>query len=310
VTDSAQRLRFDVVDVFTDRPYAGNPLAVVHGADALDTAQLAAIAGEFNLSETVFPLTPTQPGASYRARIFTPVEELPFAGHPSVGVAWVLARDGVIGAGDAVQECGAGLLPVHVDAAGARVAGGRPGVGARLDGVTLAEAVGLTAADVDPGVPAGICAAGLDYPVLAVRPDAVARARAPEAEALRRVTQGLGLICVASVGGAGARSGSGSGAGSGSGEVHARMFGPGVGVVEDPATGSASVALAVFLVDRGLLAADGESAFTVLQGAEIGRPSRLDVRVVAEAGTAVRTSVGGRVVAVSAGELLIPPTGA
>jgi len=93
VTDSAQRLRFDVVDVFTDRPYAGNPLAVVHGADALDTAQLAAIAGEFNLSETVFPLTPTQPGASYRARIFTPVEELPFAGHPSVGVAWVLARE-------------------------------------------------------------------------------------------------------------------------------------------------------------------------------------------------------------------------
>ena len=85
------------------------------------------------------------------------------------------------------------------------------------------------------------------------------------------------------------------------------MFGPGVGVAEDPATGSASVALAVFLVDRGLLAADGESAFTVLQGAEIGRPSRLDVRVVAEAGTAVRTSVGGRVVAVSAGELLIPP---
>jgi trans-2,3-dihydro-3-hydroxyanthranilate isomerase len=295
VTDSAQRLRFDVVDVFTDRPYAGNPLAVVHGADALDTAQLAAIAGEFNLSETVFPLTPTQPDASYRARIFTPVEELPFAGHPSVGVAWVLARDGVIGAGDAVQECGAGLLPVHVDAAGARVAGGRPGVGARLDGAALAEAVGLTAADVDSGVPAGICAAGLDYPVLAVRPAAVARARAPEAEALRRVTRGLGLICVASVGGVGA------------GEVHARMFGPGVGVVEDPATGSASVALAVFLVDRGLLAADGESAFTVLQGAEIGRPSRLDVQVVAESGAAVRTSVGGRVVAVSAGELLIPP---
>jgi trans-2,3-dihydro-3-hydroxyanthranilate isomerase len=307
VTDSAQRLRFDVVDVFTDRPYAGNPLAVVHGAEALDTAQLAAIAGEFNLSETVFPLTPTQPGASYRARIFTPVEELPFAGHPSVGVAWVLARDGVIGAGDAVQECGAGLLPVHVDAAGARVAGGRPGVGARLDGAALAEAVGLTAADVDSGVPAGICAAGLDYPVLAVRPDAVARARAPEAEALRRVTQGLGLICVASVGGVGAGSGSGTGSGSGSSEVHARMFGPGVGVVEDPATGSASVALAVFLVDRGLLAADGESAFTVLQGAEIGRPSRLDVQVVAESGAAVRTSVGGRVVAVSAGEILIPP---
>lgn len=332
MTDSAQRLRFDVVDVFTDRPFAGNPLAVVHGADALDTAQLAAIAAEFNLSETVFALPPTQPSASYRARIFTPVEELPFAGHPSVGVAWVLVRDGAIAAGDAVQECGAGLLPVHVDAAGARVTGGPPRVGPRLDGAELAEVVGLTADDVDPAVPAGICAAGLDFPVLAVRPDAVARATPPEAGALRRVTRGLGMICVASVGGArdggvagagevgagvvgaggevgavGGGAGVGVDAGVGVGAVHVRMFGPAVGVVEDPATGSASVALAVFLVDRGLLAADGESAFTVSQGAEIGRPSRLDVRVVAEAGAAVRTSVGGRVVAVSAGEILVPP---
>ena len=293
MSNPAQRLRFDVVDVFADRPFAGNPLAVVHGADGLDTAQLAALAREFNLSETVFPLPPTQNGATYRARIFTPEEELPFAGHPSVGVAWVLARDGVISAGDAVQECGAGLLRVRADAAGARVDGGRPSIGPLLDGVELVEAVGLIKDDLDTAVEAGITAAGLDYPIVLVRPDAVSRARVPEVNALNRATRELGTVCVAAPDLA-------------EGKVHARMFGPGVGVAEDPATGSAAVALAVFLVDRGLLPADGESTFTVAQGAEIGRPSRLEVAVQARDGRAVRTSVGGRVVAVSSGEILVP----
>ncbi|HEY0574974.1 MAG TPA: PhzF family phenazine biosynthesis protein [Pseudonocardia sp.] len=294
MTNPAQRLRFDVVDVFADRAFAGNPLAVVHGADGLDTVQLAALAREFNLSETVFPLPPSQDGATYRARIFTPEEELPFAGHPSVGVAWVLARDGVIAAGDAVQECGAGLLRVRVDAAGARVDGGKPSIGPLLDGVELAEAVGLTKDDLDTTVEAGITAAGLDYPIVLVRPDAVSRARVPEINALNRATRELGTVCVAAPNLA-------------EGKVHARMFGPGVGVTEDPATGSAAVALAVFLVDRGLLPADGTSTFTVAQGAEIGRPSRLEVAVEARDGRAVRTSVGGRVVAVSSGEILVPP---
>jgi len=293
VTYPAQRLRFDVVDVFADRPFAGNPLAVVHGAEGLDTPALAALAREFNLSETVYPLPPTQNGATYRARIFTPEEELPFAGHPSVGVAWVLARDGVISAGDAVQECGAGLLRVRVDAAGARVDGGRPSIGPLLDGVELVEAVGLVKDDLDTAVEAGITAAGLDYPIVLVRPDAVSRARVPEVNALNRATRELGTVCVAAPDLA-------------EGKVHARMFGPGVGVAEDPATGSAAVALAVFLVDRGLLPANGESTFTVAQGAEIGRPSRLEVAVEAHDGRAVRTSVGGRVVAVSSGEILVP----
>jgi trans-2,3-dihydro-3-hydroxyanthranilate isomerase len=293
VTYPAQRLRFDVVDVFADRPFAGNPLAVVHGAEGLDTPALAALAREFNLSETVYPLPPTQNGATYRARIFTPEEELPFAGHPSVGVAWVLARDGVISAGDAVQECGAGLLRVRVDAAGARVDGGRPSIGPLLDGVELVEAVGLTKDDLDTTVEAGITAAGLDYPIVLVHPDAVSRARVPEVNALNRATRELGTVCVAAPDLA-------------EGKVHARMFGPGVGVAEDPATGSAAVALAVFLVDRGLLPANGESTFTVAQGAEIGRPSRLEVAVEAHDGRAVRTSVGGRVVAVSSGEILVP----
>jgi trans-2,3-dihydro-3-hydroxyanthranilate isomerase len=286
-------LRFDVVDVFADRPFTGNPLAVVHGADGLDTGQLQSLAREFNLSETVFPLPPTVLGASYRARIFTPAEELPFAGHPSVGVAWVLARDGVIEAGNVVQECLAGQLPVHVDASGARIGGGRPGVGSRLDAVALAEAVGLGAEDVDPAAPAGIAGAGLDFPIVAVHTDAVNRAVVPDLGRLRAAAENFGHVCVVGLDLAAER-------------AHSRVFCPGLGVPEDPAAGSAAVALAVFLVDRGQLPGDGEAIFTVEQGAEIGRPSRLDVEVLAEHGAAVRTSVGGRVVAVSSGEIAVP----
>src|SRR4051794_20905547 len=127
--ESVTGLRYDIVDVFTDRPFAGNPLAVVHGGEELSTERMQAIANEFNLSETTFPLPPTTPDADYRLRIFTPGAELPFAGHPSVGSAWLLASTGRIGTGSVVQECGAGLLPVQVDAEGARVTGGKPWVG-------------------------------------------------------------------------------------------------------------------------------------------------------------------------------------
>lgn len=107
-------LAYEIVDVFTDRPYAGNPLAVVFGAEGLATEQMQALAREFNLSETVFVLPATQVGATYRARIFTPVEELPFAGHPSVGAAVTASRRGMFAPGQVTQECGAGVLPIEV----------------------------------------------------------------------------------------------------------------------------------------------------------------------------------------------------
>jgi trans-2,3-dihydro-3-hydroxyanthranilate isomerase len=237
----------------------------------------------------VFTLPPTTSGADYRVRIFTPAVELPFAGHPSVGAAWVLARDGAIRHGEVVQECGAGLLPVRVDADGARVAGGRPEVGEDLETPLLAAAAGLTADDVDGAAVPGIAAAGVPFAFLLVRADAVARA-APDPAAVAALGQ-TGLVVVSFEGDA----------------AHLRMFGAGVGVAEDPATGSAAVALGVFLTDRGLLPGDGEAAFTVWQGAEIGRPSRLEVTVRAEGGTAVWTTVRGGVVAVSRGALVALP---
>lgn len=287
-------LRYDVVDVFTDRAYAGNPLAVVHDGTDLSTAAMQVIAAEFGLSETAFPLPPTARTADYRLRIFTPGRELPFAGHPSVGAAWVLARAGLIPHGDVVQECGAGLLPVRVDAAGAQVQGGTPEVGPRRDGVELAASVGLGAADLDDAVPAGVAAAGIPYAFVVVRPVAVAAA-IPDGAVVRAVTQGLTGLVVVSYDRDASR-------------AHLRMFAPEVGVTEDPATGSAAVALGVFLVDRGVLAADGQTGFTVVQGAEIGRPSQLAVLVQARGGAAEQTSVHGNVAALARGELLaLPP---
>jgi trans-2,3-dihydro-3-hydroxyanthranilate isomerase len=284
-------LSYDVVDVFTDRAYAGNPLAVVHGAAHLRTEQMQAVAAEFGLSETAFVLAPTTAGADYRVRIFTPGRELPFAGHPSVGAAWVLARAGLIRTGDVVQECGAGLLPVHVTGHGARVTGGAPEIGPPLDGAALAAAVGLGPDDVDPAVPAGVAGAGVPFAFLAVGPGAVARA-VPDPAAMAPLTEGLIGLAVFHYAAP---------------HAHLRMFAPDVGVVEDPATGSAAVALAVHLVDRGVLQPDGQTGFDVAQGAEIGRPSTLMVLVQAEGGRAVRTAVYGNVAAVAEGRLVALP---
>src|SRR3954447_2557038 len=140
---------YEIVDVFTTRPFAGNPLAVVFDAAALATDQMQALAREFNLSETVFVLLPSS-SATYRARIFTPDTELPFAGHPSVGAAVSVVRRGLARPGSLVQECGAGLLPIEVTAAGsAPLTGGKPTVGPPIDASPLLSMVGLTEAELD-----------------------------------------------------------------------------------------------------------------------------------------------------------------
>ena len=285
-------LHFDIVDVFTDRPYAGNPLAVVHRAWTLTAGQMQAIAAEFGLSETAFTLPPTTSRATYRLRIFTPNRELPFAGHPSIGAAWALAFADMIHSGDVVQECGAGLLPVHVDRSGARIVGGAPVVGPDLDGTVLAATVGLTADDLDAALPAGIAAAGVPFAFLPVRPDAVARA-VPDAAAVAAATaEQTGLVVVA--------------VDRAARTAHLRMFGPQIGVPEDPATGSAAVALGVHLAARGVLP-EGPSVLSIAQGAEMGRPSTLEVHARVVGGAAEEVAVRGEARMVAKGELLALP---
>jgi trans-2,3-dihydro-3-hydroxyanthranilate isomerase len=286
---------YEIVDVFTDRPFAGNPLAVVFGAQALGGDQLQALAREFNLSETVFVLPPSDPagGATYRARIFTPETELPFAGHPSVGAAVTATRRGLFEPGELVQECGAGLLPVRVTAEGsATLTGGTPTLGEPLDGGPLLTMAGLTDADAaEPPASARRAGCGLEFVYLPVRRAALADAAVVAADARRL---GVSQIDVFAWDPA-------------TRTAYSRVFCPGVAVPEDPATGSAALGLGVWLVAAGWLPADGTSRYTVHQGVEMRRPSVLECTVTADAGVASVATVSGHVVPVARGEIAVPP---
>jgi trans-2,3-dihydro-3-hydroxyanthranilate isomerase len=281
-------LEYAVVDVFTDRAFAGNPLAVVLDADRLSTEQMQSLAREFNLSETTFVLPPTTDEATYRARVFTATTELPFAGHPSVGTAWLLVHRGRHEASTLVQECGAGLVQIVVDDHGAMLTGAAPTQSGVVDEAPYLQALGLLAEDLD-ATPLRRCGCGLDWGFLRVADDALGRI-ALDATALTALP-GAG-VCVFSYR---------------DGRAHARVFAGGVGVSEDPATGSAALGLGVFLVASGLLPADGESSYEIAQGVEIGRPSRIVGQVIAAEGRPVMVRVAGGVAEVAAGRIRVPP---
>lgn len=288
-----QSLSYEIVDVFTDRPFAGNPLAVVFGAEDLVAAQMQSLAQEFHLSETVFVLPPTAAEATYRVRIFTPAAELPFAGHPSVGAAVTQMRRGLFAPGAVIQECGAGLLPVRVTADGtATLNGGAATVSEPLDPAPLLATVGLSAED-HVGMAPRRAGCGLDFSYLQVRPEALARA-AGDATVARKL--GIGDVSVFAWDAA-------------SRTARTRVFVPGLGVPEDPATGSAALGFGVWLVTSGLLPADGESAYTVIQGVEMLRPSTLSCTVTASVGVVTAATVTGVVVPIARGEIAVPPAG-
>lgn len=295
-------LSFDVVDVFADRPFAGNQLAVVHGAERLTTGQCLDIAREFGFSETTFPVVGDR--GTYRSRIFTPASEIPFAGHPTLGTAWVLRTRGLLVADEMVQQCGAGDIAVTFRGEGVveLAAVPRDVVGPVDDELvaTLLEDVGLSISDV--AGPVWVAGTGLTFVHLPVVEEALARAvpsttplavHADRLAAVGRTTdpvEGLNLHAV-------------------SGEapaltVHARVFVPGLSVPEDPATGSAAAGLGVALVVSGRLPEGG--TYTIDQGLEMGRPARLDGRVEAAAGRATRCFVAGKVQHVASGEIAVP----
>lgn len=292
------RLRYDIVDVFTDRPFAGNQLAVVHGAEDLTTEQCLALAREFNFSESTFP---APAGASeYANRIFTPAGEIPFAGHPTLGTAWVLRSLGLLGSDSVTQVCGVGRIGVRFD--GDRVeltATPRDLVGPVADELVAALVADLGLSLTDLAGPVYVAGCGLSFAHVPVVPDAVARAQVstrPLSEYVPAIEtrdpfEGINLVAV-----------SGSAPGL---SVHARVFVPGLSVPEDPATGSAAAGLGIALVAAGLLP-DGGS-YDIVQGVEMGRPSRLAGRVEVADGAATVCHVAGEVQHVASGEIAVPP---
>jgi trans-2,3-dihydro-3-hydroxyanthranilate isomerase len=293
------------VDVFTDAPLSGNPLAVFHRAQGLSPAEMLGIAREMNLSETTFVFPSTNPSANYRNRIFTPSGEIPFAGHPSIGTAFVAALEGLVphpdGSSLIYQELEIGVLPLELICEGGQVkkvimTQGEPTLGAEVKNVEpLAAALGVRARDVGPkGLAPRVAATGIHSLQVPLRSLDVVQGLDPDLRALRKVLSkfGEGLVCYAFSLEAVAPDAA----------VHARGFVPHQGI-EDPATGSAAGACGAFLAANGKLPAP---TFVVEQGMEIHHASRIEVSVETEDGKPKGIRVGGQTVPLIRGSLRLP----
>ena len=296
------RRRFVTLDVFTDKRFAGNPLAVVLEPDGLDAPAMQTIAREFNLSETVFVFPPADKANRAKIRIFTPVSELPFAGHPTVGTAVLMGRiDGGAAARDFVLELNVGPVPCRVTPSGPD--GGRAvfdlprlpqNIGAPADDATIAAALGIEPADIGfDGMTAARWSAGAPYTMVPVRGlDEIKRCRVNSAQWDKAfgfdAHAAAYMICreTAQAGHA----------------FHTRMFAPHQGVPEDPATGSAAAAFAGYLATNGGYK-DGEHVVRIEQGYEMGRPSIIDLTLKIAGGTLTGASIGGGAIVVSEGTI-------
>ena len=298
---------FIQADVFTDRAFAGNPLAIIPDGSGLSTEQMQAIAQEMNLSETTFILPSEDPSATFRLRIFTPAKELPLAGHPVVGACFILAQKGRFpleeGTNRIFQECGAGVLPVDIHVREGKVARVymtqatpqffRSTTSRQL----LAAAVGLDEDRLLPdGLPAEVVSTAV--PQLMVPAQGLKDLEAIELDlvAMRKIFRAMETDCFMIFTRQTAQPNS---------TVHARMFAPELGVPEDPATGSAAGALGAYLVRHGVLTANPTAHLIIEQGYEMGRPSTIYVEVDGTDNAPTEVRVGGTAVEVAEGTIKI-----
>jgi len=278
--------RYVVADVFTETPLAGNPVAVFTDARALEGEEMQRLARELNLSESVFVLQ-AEAGGHARIRIFTPGIEMKFAGHPTLGTAFVLG--GPMQLAEIRLETGMGIVPVRLERDHDRIVFGRmeqplPSWEPYSEEAALLSAIGVTRSEL----PVELYDNGARHVYVALAsPEDVARLR-PDLSALADLPAVLGISCFA---GEGSR-------------WKTRMFAPAGGVSEDPATGSAAGPLAVHLARHGRIGFGEE--IEISQGAEIGRPSTLYARAEGSAEQLDRVEVGGSAVVVARGEFRLP----
>jgi trans-2,3-dihydro-3-hydroxyanthranilate isomerase len=292
------KYEYCTLDVFTDRRFGGNPLAVVLDAHGIDDATMQSIAREFNYSETTFVLPPSDPAYAARVRIFTPGGELPFAGHPTVGTAFALASLGRIATNirDIVFEEGIGLVPVSIERGGdgsvsrcTLTTAQQPTFIEAIDRSEAATMLGL-AHDAVPSAPE-VWSCGVPFlvvPLAGIDELSAARLDLPRWRELleHRSTQKVYPVARA-----------------GSNRLRVRMFAPGLGVPEDPATGSAAAALSGWLARH--YGSDGPQHWQILQGEEVGRPSIIALDYDQTGGSAARVRVGGSAVMLACGTLSI-----
>ena len=302
---------FVQVDVFTDRVFGGNPLAVFPDAEGLSDAELLAIGREMNLSETTFVFPPQRPDHAARVRIVTPTQELPFAGHPTIGTAYVLATLGRLppGAREIVLEEGVGPIRVRLEGDPAAPSflwmDHPPAVfGAGLpDRAAIATALGLVEGDLLPGAPIASGSTGLPFLYVPLRDRAAVDRAWLDLAALRPLLPpGTPADVFVFAVDPDPRP-------DGATAAYSRMFAPADGIPEDPATGSASGPLGAYLVRHGLAspAADGAAVRIVSeQGAKMGRQSFVHIAVETSSGEPAAIRVGGAAVPVLDGTLRLP----
>jgi trans-2,3-dihydro-3-hydroxyanthranilate isomerase len=272
------------LDVFAERPLAGNGLAVVDDADDVDEGRMLALAQEMGLSETTFVQSPDTEGADYRNRIWTPREELPFAGHPSLGTAVAVARWRGLDEASFVQQTGAGLQPIDVAAEDgtwrATMLQNRAELGAEFDRGIVMGLAGLAEDQADPELPPQLVSTGLPQLIAPVASREALAAAAPDLDSIEPELErrGTDSFYVAWCDPA-------------NGRAQTRCFVPGIG--EDPATGSAAGPLGAYLAERA-----GCGRLEIRQGEEMGRPSLLEVEMVGG-----RPRVGGGVIPLIDGEI-------
>jgi trans-2,3-dihydro-3-hydroxyanthranilate isomerase len=298
------KVDFFTCDVFTTRPFAGNPLLVVPDARGLSTAKMQAIAREINYSESTFVLPPDDPRHAYRQRTFVPFKEIPYAGHPTIGTAVVMAALGRVGAGAEERitvEVGFGPLELElIREEGAvrrvRMSQGKPAwedaIGEEALRVRIASALGLSAKSLHASLPPQVVSTGnrtLAIPLVSVADVSAAVADVRTLNALEKELDILIAYLFAFDGG----------------RIRARAFCPGAGVPEDPATGSGAGPLGVYLALHGALPG-GAARFFIDQGIEMGRPSELEVTVErAPGGAPAAVQVAGSAVLMMQGHLTV-----
>jgi trans-2,3-dihydro-3-hydroxyanthranilate isomerase len=291
-------------DVFTREPYLGNQLAVFTDAHGLEDARMQRMAREMNFSESTFILPAEQPDTDIRMRIFTPQSELPIAGHPTIGSTFALAKTGVIarGAPRFVFGLNVGPTPVDLEWSGAELTFAwmtmpPPVFGPNVDGrADVAAALGLDEHDLVPELPVQRVTCGVPYLLVPLRDHATVDRAVSDAAAFKRlaVSSGLDLpIFLFAIGGPSSET------------VYSRMFAPDFGIVEDPATGSASGPLGCYLVRHGVVSGRAAQTIVSRQGVAMGRASSIHVSIGGDASVISEVKVGGEAVLAGRGELVV-----
>lgn len=285
------KLHYHLLDVFTDQKFGGNQLAVFLDGHEVPENLMQTIARELNLSETVFVLPPEDKANHFKLRIFTPAQEVPIAGHPTVGTTYLLFHENKIQVGNSRLEEGVGVIPVHIDENGVvKMTQPLPQFGPVYDDRNaIAEMLSIHESGLHPDYPVEFVSAGVPFMYIVVKDLATLQQVRLRQDTWEKVLRDKHVFVFTTE------------TVQPTSTVHARMFAPALGIPEDPATGAACGPLGGYLVKYGIVKTENARKIICEQGFEMGRPSLIQIEVEVEKGNISGVRIGGKSVYVGAG---------